>query len=217
MPSYSVVVALYNENLDWIEKMDKRNLAIYNKGDRLIENAIPLPNIGRDPQTFIHHIIKNYYFLPDYLFLVQGNPFDHMVNVNADNFQEKLDRLLEEKIIENAEPLFIHMHIEALDMWPGIKTRKFFNLIFDKEPPESIAFAAGCQYIVPRKNILKNPLEFYIKLDQLYTECYNLTNDNIYKCQCDAENELFTPWTSERFLGYIFSNDFFVSEKFYKL
>jgi hypothetical protein len=43
---------------------------IYHKG-------IDIANFGREPSTFIHHIITHYDDLADVTAFVQGNPFDH--------------------------------------------------------------------------------------------------------------------------------------------
>ena len=59
-----LVVARYNENLDWIRSEYSR-IFIYNKGEPLnIEKEIILPNIGRESQTYLYHIVENYYKTP---------------------------------------------------------------------------------------------------------------------------------------------------------
>jgi hypothetical protein len=72
-----IVVARYNESIDWTKSY---NCIIYNKGDP-IENTntttIPLPNVGREGHTYLHHIINHYDNLSDYTMFLQGNPFDH--------------------------------------------------------------------------------------------------------------------------------------------
>ena len=70
--SYNIIVPRYKENLDWVEQLDKSRVVIYNKSDEPLENAISRPNIGRDPETFLYHIIKNYDNLPEYLIFLQG-------------------------------------------------------------------------------------------------------------------------------------------------
>lgn len=77
-----LVVARYNENLDWI-KSEYSRIFIYNKGEPLnIEKEIILPNIGRESQTYLYHIVENYYNLNDTTIFTQGNIADHNYNEN---------------------------------------------------------------------------------------------------------------------------------------
>lgn len=87
-PTVDIVIALYNEDLDWlcddmikdnIAKNDvKTNIYIYNKGmnnvtPRFMEcyktivdlHVIELPNVGRCDHTYLYHIINNYTSLSD--------------------------------------------------------------------------------------------------------------------------------------------------------
>ena len=63
-----MVVARYNENLNWLEDFkDDINFHIYNKGNDIIEyQNIKLPNIGREAHTYRTHIINNYDNLDEY-------------------------------------------------------------------------------------------------------------------------------------------------------
>jgi hypothetical protein len=77
----TVVVAVYEENIDWIKNI-KHNTIIYNKGSRHLEESekakvIPLQNNGRESQTYLHHIVENYDNLSDMTIFCQGGPFDH--------------------------------------------------------------------------------------------------------------------------------------------
>ena len=64
-----IVVARYNENLEWIKNFS--NVIIYNKGDELTEDynnykQVKLNNVGREGHTFYKHICDNYDNLADY-------------------------------------------------------------------------------------------------------------------------------------------------------
>jgi hypothetical protein len=76
-----IVVARYNENLDWLKKIKKsKNLKItvYNKGLPDISiDAINLPNTGRESGTYLYHIINNYDKLADQTIFCQGDPIFH--------------------------------------------------------------------------------------------------------------------------------------------
>lgn len=63
-----LVVARYNEDIRWINDLPKgllKRIKIYNKGqdmDYVIKGAevIKLENIGREPHTYLTHIVNNY-------------------------------------------------------------------------------------------------------------------------------------------------------------
>ena len=85
-----LVVAVYNENIDWINLIKNKRIFLYLKNpDRYDEiqtkfpNAIIeiLPNIGRESHTYVYHISKNYDYLANHTVFLQGNPFDHCRNV----------------------------------------------------------------------------------------------------------------------------------------
>lgn len=73
-----LVVARYNENIDWL-KNTALNYIIFNKGEAnlplWVKNEIKLPNIGREAHTYLTYIILNYDNLPEHSVFVQGNPF----------------------------------------------------------------------------------------------------------------------------------------------
>ena len=76
-----IVVARYNENLDWLKKIKKSKdikITVYNKGsDDISINAIKLPNTGRESGTYLYHIINNYDKLADQTIFCQGDPIFH--------------------------------------------------------------------------------------------------------------------------------------------
>ena len=57
-----LVIARYNENLDWLKKIPKNiKITIYNKGKHDISYPIKsIPNVGKESNTYLYHIIKNY-------------------------------------------------------------------------------------------------------------------------------------------------------------
>ena len=72
---YHIVVAKYKEDISWLQEMDKSHIYLYDKG--FTENSIngfahyeQRPNIGRESETYLYHIIKHYDNLPDFLILL---------------------------------------------------------------------------------------------------------------------------------------------------
>jgi hypothetical protein len=85
--SYKIIVARFNENIDWIDNIGSiaNHCIIYNKGFSLNKKypIIDIPNIpiyAREGTSILKYIIDNYNDLPDYLFFIQADPFDHCFN-----------------------------------------------------------------------------------------------------------------------------------------
>jgi hypothetical protein len=84
-----IVVARYDESTEWVP----RNATLYNKGEPIINNSvgklIQLQNVGREGETYLHHIIENYDNLCEYIIFTQADPFKHnavfVQDVNANN------------------------------------------------------------------------------------------------------------------------------------
>ena len=82
-----LVVAVYNENTSWIMDAMQTNkiskVFLYNKGSKDIElndpriEVIEKENIGREGETFLSHIINNWYNLSENIWFCQGDPFEH--------------------------------------------------------------------------------------------------------------------------------------------
>ena len=76
-----IVVARYNENLDWLKKIKKSKdlkITVYNKGlDDIDVPFIKLENKGRESQTYLYHIINNYDNLADQTIFCQGDSICH--------------------------------------------------------------------------------------------------------------------------------------------
>jgi hypothetical protein len=89
---FQVVVARYQEDIGWAESLPA---IIYNKGP-LIDTAIeqrPLPNVGREAHTYLHHILHHWHDLADLTLFAQGNTAAHLPSgvVVSDFFQPNAD------------------------------------------------------------------------------------------------------------------------------
>lgn len=76
----TLVVARYNEPLDWLSAVPKWwEVCIYNKGEPVTVDSRHLTtnvqNVGREAETFLHHNVLRE--PRDYTIYLQGNPFDH--------------------------------------------------------------------------------------------------------------------------------------------
>lgn len=82
-----MVVSRFEENLRWFSEALKNPLleqvVVYNKSPAPATSLDPrcsvlnVPNVGREGGTFLDYIIENHRDLPDGLWFVQGDPFEH--------------------------------------------------------------------------------------------------------------------------------------------
>jgi hypothetical protein len=164
----NIIVSRYNENVEWTK--DFSNVIIYNKGEPLNNeyNEILLNNVGREQHTFYKYIYDNYDNLGNYTIFLQGNPFDHLVNTI-----EKLNEIINNKEYNKDFEILCHEIIPCnlsgckwLFWLPKneylIDTyEKLFN---ERKENMEFIFGAGGQFIVSKKNILKHPKDFYLKI-----------------------------------------------------
>jgi hypothetical protein len=112
--SFHVVVARYNENIDWLDDLSS-NCVIYNKGERLNRrNEILIKNVGRESETYLQYIITHYDNLPDYVIFTQANISDHR---SSNNTTYLLDMLEEAKIFGKSIPNIVHEKYGNQEIW----------------------------------------------------------------------------------------------------
>ena len=75
-----VVVARYAEDVSWLRPLVSSGmLRLYNKGAPMppqsgfADMAIPLPNVGREAHTYLHHIVHHFDDMREYVVFVQGS------------------------------------------------------------------------------------------------------------------------------------------------
>lgn len=169
-----VVVARYNENIEWTNQLNyKVNIFNKNEDDNHLFDY-NLPNVGREPHTFFTYIINNYDNLPEYIAFVQGNPFDHCNNVinEINNFDFKTEfkqlGVLHQLTMEYES---INQQVQSYSNQIG------FNITYP------IYMTPGAQYIISRRLIKKKPIEFYQRiLDTLKYEKYPHAALDVEKC-----------------------------------
>ena len=171
--SIKIVVARYNEKLDWINNLE--NVIIYNKGnDDIYLNTIKhpimkLPNVGREGHTYYQYIYDNYNNLDDYTIFLQGNPFDHSPNLFKTIKDIEL-LIKQEKInFKNISEWIISMSLEGCPCHHGLPLKDVYKKLFvnKDEITNSFQFGAGAQFIVSKETIQKHPKEFYLNIINL--------------------------------------------------
>jgi hypothetical protein len=119
-----IVVARYREKLDWLLKISPSwKIIIYNKGPRNIPmnitkkpniEIIERKNIGREAETYAHHMRSRYDTIADITLFIQGNPFIH-----APELLECIARIQDKEVFTEDERI-IPMTIQYKDTLPPL-------------------------------------------------------------------------------------------------
>ncbi len=200
--SIELVVARYTEELNWLRKVPKSVwVTVYDKSDEavLYPNAVPLPNVGREAHTYLHHIVGRYDTLSEWTVFCQGKPFDH-----AYDFHHRLRAMATDP---TAIGLFQWLgHIIDTDddrgqrlftTWSkndngrGLDLAGFYRALFGTDgdsarPPAMYPFVLGAQFVVHRDVIRQQPVSFYehaLALSVTFPDaahCYERTWDRVF-------------------------------------
>ncbi len=199
-PSLELVVARYAEDLAWLRRVPKEfTVTVYNKGDTIPE-AIPLPNIGREAHTYLHHLAEHHDDLADLTVFVQGHPFDHAPDLHvwlralaegraavpdfhwlgflADTDDSRGRRLFVpwSKNPERNELLLDDFHQQLLGT-PG---------------PQNYRFFVGAQFAVTRQTARRRDADFYHHARRLATDfplaphCFERCWDRVFQADGTA-------------------------------
>ena len=169
-----LVVAHYAENLNWLRNLPAGlTRTVYDKSPAgLVDGpAIPLPNVGREAHTYLHHLVNRYDSLPDWTIFCQGKPFDH-----AYDFKKTLREFVVEpgRISPTGFRWLGHL-IDTDDSqghrlfkpWSknedgrGLDLRNFHRALFDNDGPGQYTFVLGAQFAVHRDVVHQQPVSFY--------------------------------------------------------
>jgi hypothetical protein len=142
------IVALYNEDTDWIPE----NAVI-------IKKDIDVPNTGREASSYLHYIVENYDNLPFKMTFCQGNPFDHCPNILSQDYFG--DFTPHGEIFE--------CDVTGAPHHSGLPIKSLADMM-DVEIPKIIQFIPGAQFTVSKELILKKPKEYYEKLLKIANE-----------------------------------------------
>ncbi|MDX6766292.1 MAG: DUF3431 domain-containing protein [Candidatus Methylacidiphilales bacterium] len=171
-----LVVARHNEDTGWLRNIPRGIRSfVYNKGTaRERTSEIPLPNHGREAQSYLFHIVSHYHELPETTIFCQGRPFDH-----AFDFHDSLARLAREGL---ADPPGFEWLGHIIDTDDATGSRLYqrwsknaertpldmadtWSAVFDRPCPETFTFACGAQFAVTRSTIHRRPHDFYLRAE----------------------------------------------------
>ena len=178
------VVAKYNEDLDWTKKLNHK-VTIYDKSTNPIEGSIKLKNVGREGDPFLYHIVNNYNNLDEVTVFLQGNPFEHLqllVGWRAKLTDEEINIVINKMNTEINDSCEFTTFYQVLYNDPNGTNNVNTNdacIKYYGESHSKFTVSPGAQYIVPKKNILSRPLEFW---KNLHLDMYDNEKLNGY-CQ----------------------------------
>ena len=188
-----IVVARYNENLEWLkaEPFNKYDVIIYNKGDNEsfekpsnVKRGVNLKNVGRESHTYLQHIIQNYDNLSDItIFLPGSNQMQNKMDMSL-----KLVKTIEEtgnaafianETHENLKTALYDFKIDAYQSTnaenktanPESKLKeshirpygRWFEYTFGDIVASSLVYCGV--FSVAKEDILQHPLEYYKSLE----------------------------------------------------
>lgn len=180
----SIIIARYNENINWIKKLNiSSKIIIYNKGANIEYsknlNIINLPNVGRESHTWLHHIYTNYDNLSDYNVFLQGriddlgcmayiDPKNYFIDLRNKCFTTSRFGLIGP--LHWKPNLNIHKDPRYVKAWESgelsrsnLGFRKYAKKIF-KDIPFFIATSYGGCFGVTKSAIMKHNKNFYYEL-----------------------------------------------------
>ena len=173
--SVQIVVAHYKESLDWLNIFRPETVLVYNKNNETTRfTTINLPNLGRESNTYLHHIIHNYDTLPDIVAFMQGKD-DHLPAYKLRNYIKKMKEtpsMLIEGDITMVHKSNIFLSPDGrIYTWQGkdlIPAEcgffSWFQKYIDSKLPEFYPIIWGACFVVRRETIRAHSLEFYKRL-----------------------------------------------------
>lgn len=178
MPSVGVVIAAYKEDLHWVHNIDTRcyNVYVYCKDPARVL-SLPkcvrretLPNVGREADTYLHHIITHYESLDDIILFLQGDPFYHIhVDLNT-LLKEWTDQVAERGFSTNFRQCDIHgTHYKwVLPVYKGQRLEQhgltlgqWFEKYLEIPFPSRLLWYGSAQFAVASWLLQKRSLESY--------------------------------------------------------
>lgn len=173
MITFNILVARYNEDIEWTKQFS--NVIIYNKGNKLTGdfNEFLLNNVGREGHTYYKYICENYDKLEDYTIFLQGTPFDHSPNLIS-NINKYINNKELNIDFEFLSELILDCNLSGCKYHQGLPLKDIYEKLFnEKKNNMDFKFGSGAQFIVSKKNILKKPKEFYLKIVKILEKNIN--------------------------------------------
>jgi hypothetical protein len=198
--SQEIVIARYNEDLEWIkeEPFNRHPIIVYNKSDNEnfsknnVKKIVNLPNVGREMHSYFYHIIENYDNLSDVTIFLPGsaelpNKFERSKNL-VRTVEETNNTVFscsnDDNFVENNYNFEIDDYLSSNEKNKTLNTDtsmkisdirpygKWYNSIFTNEE-KNTCISWNSIIAVSKKNILQKPKSYYEKLMKEVNEHHN--------------------------------------------
>ena len=190
-----LVVSHYEQDLAWIEvASNSLDVVVYDKSGK-DSTYNKLKNVGREPHSYMHHIIENYNSLAEWTIFSQDNPFEHV-----DNWSEIIagDESVWEQVANSkykggyyfANKGIMTSNQNGAPDHPGLPIAQLWEQSFIEKCPEYLEFVPSCHCIVHKDNIHVRSIQFYKNIKHI------------------LETNHLSPWSLERYISYIFNPDY---------
>jgi hypothetical protein len=206
-----IIISRYEKDVKWSEQFkDSHRIFIYDKSNEN-NNFIKLPNIGREPHTFLYHIIEHYDNLPNFSCFLQDDPFDHLGNKDI-SFIGDVDKYWGNI---NFYPIGYNLLHWNYNGGPHYSMLEIKKLLWDKyfiNYPQKLDFIMGGQFIVNKKMIHLRKKIFYemfleeINRNDIPIDYKNHVVFGPHKGPNQGKNKF--PWILESSWSYIFNENY---------
>jgi hypothetical protein len=187
-----IVVARYNENLDWITEapFNKYDITVYNKGPNSdftkpsnIKRVVPLENVGRCDHTYLYHIVNNYDNLAEITVFLPGSCNMQMKKEKSTRLLENIEKSGNAVFLSDAnyENIKTELYDFILDEWissdesnKSVNSEKMldkseirpYGKWYESNFGDSIVKHVTYLgiYSISKQDILQHPLDYYKKL-----------------------------------------------------
>ena len=178
-----LVIARYNENISWLDNIiGKIPIHVYTKGESLdtagYSSIIALPNVERESNTWLNHIITRYATLPDITVFLQGR-IDDLGNNVYTNIEDYFPCAIQYGFSASAYGIFNPLQWQDINFeadpkyaeaWNnGSLARSNLSLIdysskfLGPLPLLTVTSMCGC-FAVSRRAVHMRPINFYKEL-----------------------------------------------------
>lgn len=164
-----IVVTRFDESVNWLKNY-KNNVTVYNKGkdDMYTDfDIVKRPNIGRDGEVILYHIINNWENLSEITFFCQGDindRNDQLITFNDFNRYLSTDSIF---FFQKRNDLPHHTckFLDIPDEFGDI-----YEEIYEEKYEQNFFWTAGMWISVSRDIIKSAPLKIYQKMLSLITK-----------------------------------------------
>jgi len=177
-----LVVARYDEAVEWTRNVPASvRVTLYDKGGDLDPARFPratvvrLPNVGREAQTYLHHIVERWDSPVPLTVFCQGHPFDH-----AHDLHRVLRDLASGRSVvdgfrwlgftidtDDARGRRLFVGWSKNEDGRELRLDEFHRLLFGGPAPERVRFYPGGQFVVAAGRIRSRPRTFWERAREL--------------------------------------------------